>query len=168
MDVVALPGRSRETEVWLNSLLRAAHHPAAKVIRYRHWDTDVEADVAFEAKRLYEESPQLVVAKSLGTVIAATAHGSNKFRPAFAVFIGTPFAALQEQDIRLLRQFAAAVPTLFIQQAQDPGGPAGELAGALQLRSGNVVEVPGNDHLYLDIDALAGIMRNWEEQQLKI
>ena len=166
MNVVALPGRRIETEAWLKSLLEAAEYPDAKVTRYRHWDTETEASVAFEAERLSNESPQLVIAKSLGTVIAATAYSSNQFRPAFGIFIGTPYAALGEDDVLLLRRYAANVTTLFIQQAEDPGGPAAALAAALQLHRGSVAEVPGSDHLYLDIVALADIVRRWQEQHL--
>ena len=90
MHVTALPGRRSETEAWLRSVLVAAGFPEAVVTRYRHWDTEVEANVAFEAARLANQSPPLVIAKSLGTVIAATAFCLHKFRPTGAVLIGTP------------------------------------------------------------------------------
>lgn len=122
MHVTALPGRRSETEAWLRSVLVAAGFPEAVVTRYRHWDTEVEANVAFEAARLANQSPPIVIAKSLGTVIAATAFCLHNFRPTGAVFIGTPYAALESGDLRFLRQFSAAVETLFIQQSEDPGG----------------------------------------------
>ena len=128
MHVTALPGRRSETEAWLRSVLVAAGFPEAVVTRYRHWDTEVEANVAFEAARLANQSPPLVIAKSLGTVIAATAFCLHKFRPTGAVLIGTPYAALESGDLRFLQQFSAAVETLFIQQSEDPGGSAAELA----------------------------------------
>jgi hypothetical protein len=164
MQVVALPGRRIETEAWLKSLLEAAQYHGAQVTRYRHWDTGAEADVAFEASRLSDTSPRLVVAKSLGTVIAATAYGAHQFRPAFGIFVGTPYAALEEADVGLLRHFAVNVTTLFIQQAEDPGGTAAGLAPALQLDPSTVAAVPGRDHLYPDLGALAGIVHRWQEQ----
>ena len=164
MLITGLSGRRIETEAWLKSLLAAAKYPDVKVTRYRHWDTDAEASVAFEAARLANQSPQLVIAKSLGTVIAATAFCLHEFRPTIAVLIGTPYAALENNDVQFLRRFAASVDTLFIQQAQDPGGSADGLAAALQVIRSEVVEVPGNDHLYLDTAALASILDRWTRQ----
>ena len=165
MNVTALPGRRSETEAWLRSVLVAAGFPEAVVTRYRHWDTEIEASVAFEAARLANQSPPLVIAKSLGTVIAATAFCLHKFRPAAAVLIGTPYAALESSDLRFLQQFSAAVKTLFIQQSEDPGGSAAELAAALHLACGEVVAIPGDDHMYSDSTALAGVIRRWSKQE---
>jgi alpha-beta hydrolase superfamily lysophospholipase len=117
----------------MKSLLVAAQHPDAEVTRYRHWEADAEASVAYEATRLANQSPQLVIAKSLGAVIAATAFCLHEFRPAIAVLIGTPYAALESNEVQFLRRFAANVDTMFIQQAQDPGGSAALLATALQV-----------------------------------
>jgi len=164
MLITALSGRRIETEVWLKSLLVAANYPDAEITRYRHWDTDSEPSVAFEAARLANQSPQLVIAKSLGTVIAATAFCLHKFRPAIAVLIGTPYAALESNEIQFLRRFVASVDTLFIQQAHDPGGSAGLLDAALHLTRGKVVEVPGSDHLYSDTAALALVLDRWTRQ----
>lgn len=162
MQVLALPGRRVETEAWLKKLLVAAQIPDAEVTRYRHWDTDADAAVAFEAERLSDWMPRLVIAKSFGTVVAATAHCLHQFQPAFGIFIGTPYAVLEDEEVHLLQRFSADVETLFIHQAEDPGGSAAQLSTALQLRLGEVVEVPGNDHLYLDTGALAVIVRRWE------
>lgn len=165
MHVTALPGRRSETGVWLRSFLVAAGLPEAGVVRYRHWDTDFEASVPFEAARLANQSPQLVIAKSLGTVIAATAFCLHEFRPAAAVLLGTPYAALGSGDLHFLQLFAAGVETLFIQQSEDPGGSAGQLPAALRLARGEVAAVPGNDHLYSDTTALAAILRRWRQQR---
>jgi hypothetical protein len=165
MQVVALPGRRSETEPWLRDLLLAAGLPDSGVVRYRHWNSDAEASVSFEAALLSNQAPQLVVAKSLGTVIAATAFGHHGFRPAAAVLVGTPFQAIAAEDLRLLQKFAGGVETLFIQQTEDPGGSAAELHDALQLTRGQVVAVPGSDHLYSDTSALVNALRPWAAQQ---
>jgi alpha-beta hydrolase superfamily lysophospholipase len=89
----------------LKSVLVATGFPEAVVTRYRHWDIEVEASVAFEAAQLANQSPPLVIAKSLGTVIAATAFCLHQFRPAAAVLIGTPYAALEIGDLRFLHSF---------------------------------------------------------------
>jgi hypothetical protein len=161
MLIIALPGRSVETETWMKKLLAAMSLPDATIIRYQHWDKDIEASVSFEAARLTEQRPQLVIAKSLGTVIAATAFHLHGFRPATAVLIGTPYAALPSGDIEILQRFAANVQTLFIQQTEDPGGAADTLSASLQLTQGIVAAVPGNDHIYSDTAALVAAFNSW-------
>jgi hypothetical protein len=165
MHVVALPGRRIETEAWLRSLLVAAGFPESDVIRYRHWVTDAEASVAFEAECLAKQSPEFVIAKSLGTVIAATAFCLHEFRPTAAVLIGTPYSAIESSDLQLLQRFAAGVETLFIQQTEDPGGSAARLHTALNVSSNDVAAVPGDDHLYSDTAALVAIIQRWKKQQ---
>jgi hypothetical protein len=64
MLMTALSGRRVETEAWMKSLLVAARLPDVEITRYRHWETDVEASVAYESSRLTNRSPQLVIAKS--------------------------------------------------------------------------------------------------------
>lgn len=166
MQVVALPGRNSATEPWLRDLLLAAGLPDSGVVRYRHWDSDTEASVDFEAARFADRSPQLVVAKSMGTVIAATTYGQHGFRPAAAVLIGTPFQAIDADGLGLLQNFARGVETLFIQQIEDPGGSAAMLHDALQLTRGEVAAVPGDDHLYRDTAALVEALRPWAARPL--
>lgn len=161
MQVTALPGRRSETESWLRGVLVASGFPEAVVTRYRHWDSEAEASVAFEAGRLANQSSSLVIAKSFGTVVAATAFCLHSFRPAAAVLIGTPYSALESRELGFLRGFSAAVETLFIQQTEDPGGSAAELAPTLHLARGEVVAVPGNDHMYSDSAALAAAILRW-------
>lgn len=162
MQIIALSGRRIETEAWMKRLLAAANYPDAQILRYRHWHTNVDASVDFEAMRLAKQSPQLVIAKSLGTVIASTAYCLHDFRPAAAVLIGTPFAALEREQVQYLQRFAAGVETLFIQQAEDPGGFAKDLAAALHVTRGEVVEVAGSDHIYADTGELAAILDRWK------
>jgi len=161
MQVVALPGRRSETVLWLRELLHAVGLPDSGVVRYRHWHSDVEASVSFEAGLLADQTPQLVVAKSLGTVIAASAFAHHGFRPTAAVLVGTPFQAVAAEDLRLLQNFALGVETLFIQQIQDPGGPAAALHDALRLTRGQVAAIPGSDHLYSDVSALVSVLGPW-------
>ena len=161
MQVVALPGRRPETESWLRDLLLAAGLPDAGVVRYRHWTSADEADVLFEAARLSGQTPALVVAKSMGTVIAATAFGHHGFRPAAAVLVGTPYLAIGADDLEHLQTFARGVDTLFIQQSDDPGGSATELHHALRIERGQVAAVPGSDHLYTNESALVDALRPW-------
>src|SRR4030095_13349321 len=66
MHVVALPGRRSETEPWLRDLLLAAGLPDSGVVRYRHWNCDIDASVFFEAALLSAPAHQLAVAAHCG------------------------------------------------------------------------------------------------------
>ncbi|MFA6313994.1 MAG: hypothetical protein WCV99_18855 [Sterolibacterium sp.] len=166
MNVIALPGRNQQTESWLRSVLLEAELPVDGMLRYRHWDSAVDADVDFEAERLANQTPALVIAKSLGTVIAATAFCLHQFRPQGVILIGTPYGALTPEVLVRIRQLALGAETLFIQQTEDPGGPASQIATTLQLSRSEVVSVPGDDHLYTDIAALAVIIKRWKNKAL--
>jgi hypothetical protein len=161
MQVIALPGRRAETESWLCSLLEASGLGTEGVIRYTHWTDGNEASVPTEAKRLAGLSPDVVVAKSFGTNVAALAFDQNQFRPGRVILIGTPYLAVSAHELTLLRRLARATPVKFIQQAEDPGGPASQLAQNLEVREDSVVAVPGNDHMYTDIKLLSAITREW-------
>lgn len=168
MQVIALPGRHRTTEAWMRTVLGGAMLATNGIAHYRHWDAAVEADAEWESRRLLDATPDLVVAKSLGTVIASRAFVHHRFRPRNAVLIGTPFDALGPGELAVMRQFASGVETLFIQQDEDPGGPASQLATALGVARGAVVAVPGSDHLYTDTAALAAIIRRWAQRSPQV
>ncbi|MFN7571136.1 MAG: hypothetical protein ACK5TK_06745 [Betaproteobacteria bacterium] len=148
----------------MRSVLAASALPTEGLVRYRHWDNAVDADVDFEAKRLADLSPPLAIAKSLGTVIAARAFCTHRFRPRSAILIGTPYGAGEPADLACLRQLAEGVETLFIQQTEDPGGAASRLAASLRLSQSEVTTVPGNDHVYADVQALAAVIREWQRK----
>jgi len=161
MDVIGLPGRHTQTEHWLRAVLDAVASPQARLLRYRHWDEAVDTSIDAEAVQLQGAAPRLVVAKSFGTTVATAAHAARHFRPASAVLIGTPLVALDGAEVDRLRRFAQDVPTLFIQQHEDPGGSDAMLSAALAPVQAAVVGVPGDDHLYGDIARLAAEVRRW-------
>lgn len=161
MQVIALPGRNEQTEAWLRSVLAESGLPSDGIVRYRHWDGAVDADAEFEARRLSGLSPALVIAKSFGTVVTARALCSHHFRPQSAILIGTPFGAVDPSDLASLQHLAEGVETLFIQQAEEPGGPASALQASLRALQATVAAMAGNDHLYKEVGALATIIQSW-------
>ena len=118
-----------------------------------------------EASLLSGLKPTVLVAKSFGTHVAALAHEQRNFKPGVAILIGTPFAPMTEQELNRFQVFASSQPTLFIQQEADPGGSAASLAGALRLNDATISAVPGNDHLYSNVNELAKIVLGWPEFQ---
>jgi hypothetical protein len=163
MLTIALAGRRHETADWARSVLDALSLPADALVQYRHWISPDEASVDFEAQRLTEQKPDLLIAKSFGTNVAATAYCDNELRPRTAILIGVPFAPMTDHELGRMHRFATGQPTLFIQQGEDPGGAARALPQALKVEASTVASVPGNDHLYADVPLLAEIIRAWPE-----
>ena len=171
MKVIGLPGRTPETKEWMQQLLTATGFPEADIAHYSHWEREFEGEVdlprwnslvAHEAERLQGQSDCLVVAKSFGTLVAASAYGLTSFRPSAAIFIGTPLRNLSSEQLQLYGNVSNHVPALFIQQSLDPGGSYAELhakVGTFSHAEG--AEVPGTDHLYSDISKLVDVIKPW-------
>ncbi len=164
MKILGLPGVKAATRPWLQQLLVAlADSPTSVSIQdYRHWPEDSGADLETEAIRLEGVAVDLVIAKSLGTLVATRAFAGADFRPSRAVLIGCPLARHGADGYEMLKRFAGALPTLFIQQSADFNGAFGELEAVVGALPGvRAVEVPGNDHVYGDIDELRQIIRQF-------
>jgi hypothetical protein len=164
MKLLGLPGRNIETERWLRSVLDALRLGATsvEVVHYRHWDVAGEPDVVHEAQRLRDARPDLLVAKSLGTMVSIEAFARCDFAPRRAVFIGTPLRAYGAPQLAALRAFAVRVPTLFIQQTGDVAGAFADVARTVSGIAGSAVaEVAGSDHVYSNVVELTPLIEGW-------
>ena len=162
MKILGLPGVKIETKEWMQSLFSAlgANSFESKIHLYRHWSDNVEADIDYEASCLENLSVDLVIAKSFGTLITTHTFASFNFKPKTAVLIGSPLKRHGLDNFGLLKRFVESVPTLFIQQTSDFNGSYGELKEVVQTYpNGSIVEVPGNDHIYSNIEELQKIIR---------
>ena len=161
---LGLPGVVPATHAWLASLLDALGAAAgeATVLEYRHWTDSTEPDPESEASRLDGIVTGCVVAKSLGTWVATAAFARHGFLPRSAVLIGCPLARHGADGFVQLERFVAAVPTLFIQQSDDKVGAFCDLAAVVGgWPNATLAEVPGDDHVYADIDALRAAVAAW-------
>lgn len=163
MRILGLPGRLPETLDQVEALVGALAGPRdeALALRYRFWTADfANPDLDGEARAAADWRPDVVVAKSIGCLVAAAACADQGLAPRACVLIGAPVNRLLAEARReLLARHAARTPTLFIQQAEDPTGPLAELA---RLVAGQAVrEASGADHLYADIPELVGLIEAW-------
>jgi len=161
MKILGLPGVKLETQKWMQDLLSEiqAVPLVFHIAEYRHWSSDQDPDVNFEASCQANMSVDYVIAKSLGTYISTIAFDSFNFKPRKAIFIGTPIKRHSENNFELLLKFTKSVPTLFIQQTSDFNGSYQELSEIVQCQQDTeLVEVPGNDHQYNDIKGLQKII----------
>lgn len=165
MKLLGLPGRKSSTfqhMIDLTSRLRLGQDEAA-VQAYGFWGPvdDPNPDPAPEARIAAESHADLVIAKSFGTLVTMIAGRDHGFAPPACVFLGTPLRRSPDMTA-LLAEHLAAVPTLLIQQSADFNGHFAEVAAvAAQASSAVALEIPGGDHLYEDIDAIAPLIEAW-------
>ena len=163
MKLVALPGRNSETEAWMLKLtdrLRLGQ-TATVIAHYQHWDNTGEPDVLAEVDRIEVASDDLVIAKSLGTLVLL-AYASRHDALSGAVFIGTPLRGYPESTRTFLRQLLEETPILFIQQTADFSGSFAELNSLVgDVRQATMAEIAGEDHVYSDTEELAEIISGW-------
>ena len=161
MKILGLPGRDQHTEQWLKRLLDDIDLGDATVVHYGHWDGG-EPNVADEAERLAGKDPQLIVAKSMGTLVGTRAFAARLVSPRLMVLIGVPIAHLPDDALEPFRRVASSIPTLFIQQTDDVTGKFAQVKElAAGLGRSTTAEVPGSDHQYEDIQELVAIIRDW-------
>lgn len=132
--MLGLPGQDPATQAWMTTLLEAIGdaNDTCTVARYRHWDSDQQPDVKFEAAQIDTTSVDLLVGKSLGTMISLAAHKGHGLAPERAVFIGLPLVAYSDVV---------------------------ECIG--DCPQATTVEVAGSNHVYSDIEELRAIITGW-------
>lgn len=166
MRLLGLPGREPATLGQMQALFARLEvgQTETEIRRHGFWDTDwTNPDLLPEADAVGLLSADLVIAKSIGTLITMLAADRHGFSPTACVFIATPLKRLIAEDrIPLLEAHCDAIPTLFIQQAEDFNGAYAPLAEIVARHPRcTAVEIPGCDHLYEDLDLIAPLIEAW-------
>jgi predicted alpha/beta-hydrolase family hydrolase len=150
----------------MQALLADLGEPDARIQRYGFWaqaDTP-DPDIAPEIEAVAASGADLILAKSIGSLIAMLARREHGLAARAYVFIGAPVKRLSAMGrLDLLAEQAAAAPTLFMQQTADPTGSFAELAAALPA-SAMVREIAGGDHIYADTGDLAALITAWRSR----
>ena len=166
MKLLGLPGREPSTLGQMQGLLTRLEvgQTETEIRRHAFWETEwTNPDLLPEAQVVGDLAADLVVAKSIGTLIAMLAAARHGFAPTACIFIATPLNRLvAEQGLGLLAAHCEAIPTLFLQQTDDFNGAYAPLAELVTRHPRcTAVEVPGDDHLYEDLDLIAPLIEAW-------
>jgi hypothetical protein len=120
-----------------------------------------DPDIAPEIRRAVASGADLIIAKSIGALIAMEATRAG-LSPKACVFMGVPLRRLEVLGlVGLLESHLRRVPTLIIQQTSDFNGPFVDLAPLAARAGAEMREVPGGDHLYEDLDRIAPLTDQW-------
>jgi pimeloyl-ACP methyl ester carboxylesterase len=171
MDLLVLPGNSPITGPWA-AAVRDALAPRfgrSLVHEYAHWQHGEGRGLApeLELQRLRDPlaglSEVVLFGKSAGALLALLAVDRKLVAPVGCIFVGFPTKRAPGIDIeRVLR--LDTPPTLFVQQTADPGLSFAELQRWLRGLGGtnrSLAEVPGDDHVYGDVELLSRIASGW-------
>jgi predicted alpha/beta-hydrolase family hydrolase len=132
---------------------------------YRHWESgedwaDVDYEISVAVNRVANLNPYIIIAKSIGTAIAAKGSYDQVLKPAKLILLGVPIkgGVSGESFHEWLRDIE--VPVIIVQNAEDPMGSFAEVKEAFEDTGSNIafVELPGNTHDYLDFDAVAKLI----------
>ena len=163
--VLGLHGREPSTRFQMEALLAALGAGAEAIQAYGFWeDADYsDPELGLEAAVAGASGAEVVVAKSIGTLVTLLAGRDHGLAPKACVFLATPMRRFQAQGwVSLLEDHCAAIPTLFIQQTDDFNGAHADLATVVAPhRECRALEIPGADHLYEDIGRIAPPVRDW-------
>ncbi len=167
MNALLLPGNSQRHEKWIEDLRKAlaSHFDITETQHYRHWQSGEEkADVDYELSVAQSKADQLkpytVIAKSIGTVIAAKGTAEGKLHPNKLILLGIPIngGAPQAPFREWLEKIK--LPIVIVQNTNDPLGSFSDVRSAFEFKNRNIlyVELPGNTHDYLDFRAIENLI----------
>lgn len=169
MNICFLPGINQKTEKWAANLLQELSFPdsSATIQRYTHWECadDQCLKLENEIERLQGCAVDLLIGKSLGTIVGILACQRKIIAPKQAIFIGTPVISFREENLDL-KQLANElhIPALYIQQKDDIVGSSVSLREQIgSVPKATLVEVPGNNHQYKDLKLVARHIKKWLE-----
>jgi len=168
LKILGLPGINPVTEHWMKNLFNSLDlgQTTSIVQNYQCWKLPgSRLDLEVEIEKAGKERADIIIAKSIGTVIALNGYKRNLFTAKMCVFIGTPIKGLTTSEQNMLQeQTTEEKPILFIQQTNDRAGSITELRKIIIDKTPvKVVEIPGNDHMYNDIHQLKDIIESWHQ-----
>lgn len=168
MKLILLAGNSLKNKEWVQQVEASLRDlfTSTYIHEYRHWmsgsDDFINMDMELERLKSYLTSQPaedyIVFGKSVGTILALKGIHENMLSPKKCIFVGTAIGFAKGIGANLDLWFTNyATPTLFIQKTRDPAINFVDLKKILEDKhvSGYVlVEEPGEDHFYGDLQAL--------------
>ena len=172
MKILGLPGINPVTEDWMKQLFSVLDlgQTDTTVQPYQCWNfLGSKLDLEQEVETAAEKKADIIIAKSIGTVLALNGYHRNLFIARKCIFIGIPIVGLGINQISMLKeQITDSISMLFIQQTNDRAGSIAELRKTVtDSNLVKVAEIPGNDHMYKDIHQLKDIIEKWHENETR-
>lgn len=168
MKAMILGGNSPRHKQWIREVAGALEPAFEEVLvhDYASWADGSTTDVPSEIEAIKQATAQwdkfVIVAKSIGTVVATFGVASGELKADACVFMGVPLSVVKAEFANGFGLALERLPCVeFIQNEFDPYGSAAELEGYVKLhdpQAYTLTTVEHNDtHKYLDMQLIAGI-----------
>jgi len=164
MDLIILGGNSPANQLWTEGMEKTFKQDFGRIVKidYDHWrnekpliNLDIEVD---KLAREADGKKVVIFAKSAGNLVTLKAIYGNRVKPNKCVFMGVPIDWARQNNFDLPAWLTDySVPTLFIQQEDDPFGSFSNLKELLeekQVQNYTLEQVPGNDHGYTNFEEI--------------
>ena len=163
LNLILLPGMSPVNKDWIEEVENelTSSFERTKVQYYDHWEQGGGFKLGAEKKKLRKTAEDfgnyLILAKSVGVFLTIEAMNKQLISPNKCVFLGTTYRSAQ-----LLGDWD--IPTLFIQETQDPFLHIADLRPLIRTAlAGNshLVEIEGTTHAYKDVERIRTEVRDF-------
>ena len=172
MKLILLPGNNAGNESWIRQVRDSLQDKfdGSYLQGYDHWSSgkpviDLDAELQKLASADVMKDSYAVFGKSAGVVLALKGISEGKIHPRKCIFVGTPVYWCKQNSFPLSDWLEGySVPTLFVQKTRDPAATFEFLKGYLAKRNvqkHTMVEMPGDDHDYAEIDELKRIITEY-------
>lgn len=167
MNALILGGMSPRHKEWVREVAAELepHFETVRFLDYKHWDTpdaemDLEYEIAQAAKLAEELGEYVVVAKSIGMVVATLANARGTLKPQYCVFMGLPLKVVTAE----IPEFGSALPKLpathFLHNEHDPLGSADKVKAYIEAhepKGYDLLVSPSDTHDYVDFKLITDL-----------
>jgi len=166
MNALLLPGNSPRHAEWIEALKDAvsSQFEVTKTQHYAHWQTgeqwaNVEHEINVSKEKVASLEPYVIIAKSIGTVIAAKGTASQVLQPEKLILLGVPIKGGADIETFLAFLQKIKIPVIIVQNTADPFGSFADVKSVFQGAGPHTsfIELPGDTHDYLDFSAITRI-----------
>lgn len=170
MNIVLLGGNSKRHYQWVRDLAVSLTSNGHTVILhdYKHWSTgDESADIEYEidslSKQLEPYDNYIIIAKSVGTLIASLGIQRGSIKATHAILLGIPLDGVVSAYPEFTNALRSLPPTAIVQNSDDPYGAAADVKHLvtqnIPTQTVSVLEIPDNStHDYVDFALLNRIV----------
>ncbi|WCN08898.1 hypothetical protein [Marinomonas mediterranea] len=163
-----VPGLKAVNREWMKNLSSSLDSSWLS-IEYPWWNND-EAEINIEPviDAMTEANPDIVIAKSIGTLFTSIALNRGLISPKYIVFLGVPKKAISEEEYGEILTAIGDEDSSFliIQQTNDFLGSFAEICESVKVESLDLFEINGSDHLYDDFIKISEKINNWGDVQV--
>lgn len=170
--LLLLGGNVKNNISWLNKIKKTfIRDYEVKKIYYDHWKNGNEIDFEIELNKLVKVingvKDYYIIAKSVGSIISLLGVDRKIIKPKKIVILGLPLNYLKKINLNIKPLIASAIhetEILIIQQKNDPVGKYAEVIKEVSESNIKVIEIPGNYHIYGNMECIKPLIDNFFRQ----